>query len=206
MIYLKKNKSQFDNDVKTENDASRRLILKIVNSLNAKMEIGSPMASMYLLGNPDHYTSHKYVCFWWKSYVTYLQRSDKTSENDMVDIQGADLPSVENEDQVQIGQEEGVYIATTNIDDYKYRPDIYLNVSLYEWIQISHKRRANKKELENLWAPLPAKVTNTGYHQFTEGHPMRVSHVVKCNFDRLKFVVPNVVGGARPASTRFRQS
>ncbi|KAJ7662402.1 hypothetical protein B0H17DRAFT_953088, partial [Mycena rosella] len=28
----------------------------------AKMEIGSPMAAMYLLGQPDHYASHPYVC------------------------------------------------------------------------------------------------------------------------------------------------
>jgi hypothetical protein len=162
------------------------------------MEIGSPMASMYLLGNPDHYTGHQFVCFWWKSYVTYLQREDKTTENSMVDIQAADLPTEENEDRVQVGQEEGVYIATTNVDDYKYRPHVYLSVSLYEWIQTSHKRRANKKELENLQVPSPANVTKTGYHHFMEGHPMCVTHVVKCNFDRLKFVVPNIVGGALP--------
>jgi hypothetical protein len=58
---FERNKLQLGNDVKTESDASRRLILKIVNSLNAKMEIGSPMASMYLLGNPDHYTSHQFI-------------------------------------------------------------------------------------------------------------------------------------------------
>jgi hypothetical protein len=34
--------------------ARSKLMTKIVNSLSAKLEIGSPMASMYLLGNPDH--------------------------------------------------------------------------------------------------------------------------------------------------------
>jgi hypothetical protein len=33
------------------------------------MEIGSPMASMYLLQNPDHYTSHIFIPFWWKLFV-----------------------------------------------------------------------------------------------------------------------------------------
>ena len=28
-----------------------------------RLEIGSPMASMYLLGNPDHYISHEFVNF-----------------------------------------------------------------------------------------------------------------------------------------------
>ena len=32
----------------------RSLVTKMDNVLNAKLEIGSPMASMYLLGNPDH--------------------------------------------------------------------------------------------------------------------------------------------------------
>src|ERR1700674_5270660 len=35
------------------------LITQIVNSLTAKMEIGGPMACLYLLGNPDHYTDHR---------------------------------------------------------------------------------------------------------------------------------------------------
>ena len=34
---------------------ARTLLIQIVNSLTAKMEIGAPMASLYLLGNPDHY-------------------------------------------------------------------------------------------------------------------------------------------------------
>ena len=38
------------------------------------MEIGSPMASLYLLGNPDHYTSHSFVPFWWRSYVSEVHR------------------------------------------------------------------------------------------------------------------------------------
>ncbi|RXW15199.1 hypothetical protein EST38_g10656 [Candolleomyces aberdarensis] len=33
-------------------------------------QIGGPMAAMYLLGNPDHYTSHYFVPFYWKPYVT----------------------------------------------------------------------------------------------------------------------------------------
>ena len=42
---------------------------KIVNSLSAKMEMGSPMACMYFLGNPDHYTNYSFVPFYWKSFV-----------------------------------------------------------------------------------------------------------------------------------------
>ena len=53
-------------------DKARSLITKIVNALTAKLEIGGPMASLYLLGNPDHYTNQKFVVFYWKSYVTEI--------------------------------------------------------------------------------------------------------------------------------------
>ena len=33
------------------------------------MEIGGPMASMYLLKNPDHYTNHKFRTFYWPNFV-----------------------------------------------------------------------------------------------------------------------------------------
>ena len=51
-------------EINVKGDNTQRLLLKIVNSLSSKMEIGSPMASMYLLGNPDHYTSNTFVPFW----------------------------------------------------------------------------------------------------------------------------------------------
>ncbi|KDR65184.1 hypothetical protein GALMADRAFT_43591, partial [Galerina marginata CBS 339.88] len=50
-------------------ETARALMTKMVNSLTSKMEIGSPMASLYLLGNPDHYTQHKFIKFYWRLYV-----------------------------------------------------------------------------------------------------------------------------------------
>jgi len=50
-------------------EKARCIITKIVNSLTSKMEIGALMASLYLLGNPDHYTNNKFVLFYWKSYM-----------------------------------------------------------------------------------------------------------------------------------------
>jgi hypothetical protein len=53
----------------SQHEKTRSLLTKIVNSLTTKMQIGSPMASAYLLGQPDHYTSHKFKPFFWKNYV-----------------------------------------------------------------------------------------------------------------------------------------
>ncbi|KAF9549158.1 hypothetical protein CPC08DRAFT_589173, partial [Agrocybe pediades] len=55
-------------------ERARSLLTKIVNSLTVKMEIGAPMASMYLLGNPDHYTAHVFMPFYWRSYVDHIIR------------------------------------------------------------------------------------------------------------------------------------
>lgn len=56
-----------------DKDRARRMIMKVVNSLSSKMEIGGPMAALYLLGNPDHYASHQFVKFYWKNYVNFVE-------------------------------------------------------------------------------------------------------------------------------------
>ncbi|THU95125.1 hypothetical protein K435DRAFT_610416, partial [Dendrothele bispora CBS 962.96] len=53
----------------------RRLVTQMVNLLSVRMELGAPMICMYLLDQPDHYTSHKFVPFHWKSYVTEAQNA-----------------------------------------------------------------------------------------------------------------------------------
>ena len=82
--------ANLDADDNSQTDDARKLILKIVNALSSKMEIGSPMASMYLLQNPDHYTSHKFIPFWWKSFVNDTASSKSfymnNAEQDSVDV------------------------------------------------------------------------------------------------------------------------
>ncbi|THU95847.1 hypothetical protein K435DRAFT_563755, partial [Dendrothele bispora CBS 962.96] len=55
-----------------------RLVTQMVNLLSVRMELGAPMICMYLLDNPDHYTSHKFTPFHWKSYVTEAQKPWET--------------------------------------------------------------------------------------------------------------------------------
>ena len=162
----------FENTEKETNikeDNTRRILLKIVNSLSSKMEIGSPMASMYLLGNPDHYTNHKFVPFWWKNYVNDIQLywnpitdiKMKTNQNEdptcinegKNDVPHINLNTVNDdtlEDSIVLSRHEGRYVGINNIDDYKYRPQIYGNMSLFEWIQTAVRRKRTKKEMEKI--------------------------------------------------------
>ena len=54
---------------------ARKLMTKMVNTMSAKLELGSPMICLYLLGNPDHYTSHQFVPFYWLSFVQEVRKA-----------------------------------------------------------------------------------------------------------------------------------
>jgi hypothetical protein len=117
--------------------AARSLMTKMVNALTAKIEIGSPMASLYLLGNPDHYTQHKFITFYWKNFV-YEAR--KTGED----------PNIEDKpEKVILIKNLGRYVGLSNVYDYIFRPIIYKNLSLYDWICRCEKKKCShpkKKE------------------------------------------------------------
>jgi len=95
------------------------------------------MASLYLLGNPDHYTNQKFVVFYWKSYVAEVLKwwkQDSDVQPDKVILQKT---------------EDGEYIGLSTVDDYKYRPYELNDKSLYEWVQISHRLKHTKVEQKN---------------------------------------------------------
>ncbi|KAJ7267068.1 hypothetical protein C8J57DRAFT_1023516, partial [Mycena rebaudengoi] len=60
---------------------ARVLVMQMVNSLSSKLQIGSPMASLYLLGNKDHYTNLDFKVIYWRSYVAEVLKSWKTESD-----------------------------------------------------------------------------------------------------------------------------
>lgn len=116
---FQKNAEMLGRDTKRKEKA-RRLILQIVNSLTSRLEIGSPLASLYMLGNPDHYTSHKYVVFWWKSYVSAVRRAWPVEiDKEMANIIGDDKDDIDA-DTVILDKQLDEYVGTSNVDDYIY--------------------------------------------------------------------------------------
>jgi hypothetical protein len=114
-------------------DNARMLITQIVNSLTAKMEIGGPVASLYLLGNPDHYTDHDLVIFYCKSYVTEVLKAWKKEEDQ------------DHAEKIMLNRNtDGEYVGVSAVDDYKYRPYQLKNKSLYEWIQGADRTKHSK--------------------------------------------------------------
>jgi len=117
-------------------EKARRLVTQIINALTAKMEIGAPMACLYLLGNPDHYTSHKFVPVYWKSYVREATNAWKLPED--MDIDGV-------VEKLVLTKSKGEYVGYTAVHDYIYRPEVHSDKTLYEWVQMSKRVRKSSK-------------------------------------------------------------
>ena len=89
---------------------------------STKWEIGGPMASLYLLENPDHYTNQNFVIFYWKRYITEVLKrwkEDKDVQSDQVILQKT---------------QDGEYIGLSTVNNYKYGLNEPNDNSLYEWI------------------------------------------------------------------------
>jgi hypothetical protein len=212
-----KNSELLEEEEKNHSSA-RRMVLKIVNSLSAKMEIGAPMAALYLLDNPDHYTSHEFVPFYWKNFITYIEKEWEIfagqvdpetlvvgieDAEDSVDVgvervkrdtpvhdtDGAGLNDVRAEDRVQIRRANGSFVGKSSTDDYRNRPVQLEKVCLYEWIQCALRHN----ESSNRQPP-----KNLHYFRYLADHPLLSSHIVACDPDRRGYVVPNFIGPALP--------
>jgi hypothetical protein len=118
-----KNSEMIGGDLKRK-EKVRKIFTQVVNSLTAKMEIGGPMASLYVLGNPDHYTGHKFVTFYWRSYVKEVLSAWSKEQGPKSDVK--DEP-----DKVVINKSEGKFVGLSKVNDYVFRPKMYEEVSLY---------------------------------------------------------------------------
>ena len=103
-------------------EKARSLMTKIVNNLSAKMEIGVPLACLYLLGYPDHYVSHRFTPFYWQSFVHEVRAHWNAEVSSKI------IPKV------TIVKSRGRVIGLSPVYDYIYRPQELQNVSLYDWI------------------------------------------------------------------------
>ena len=186
-----------------QKEKARRLLTQIVNNLTSKMEIGGPMASMYLLKNPDHYTNCKFHTFYWPNFVRAARYAWNTDSEEYTD------------DQLILLKIKGKIIGRTVVQDYVFRPIEYSQVSLYDWICLSDIEKCSKGTKKNSpshdfnAAELDAENSadsddehnNVTFYHFLEDHPLHHSHQVTL-LDDMHEWVPNFIGGAIPRSDR----
>ena len=116
----------------THKDKAQKLMTKIINSLSAKMEMGSPMACMYLLGNPDHYTNYSFVPFCWKAFVQEARKHWEPQQTPLTSTSGADNnsssecmkaikdPEGKQHEKVAIFKHNGRVIGLSPVHDYVF--------------------------------------------------------------------------------------
>ena len=107
-------------DSRTEK--ARRLMTKIVNSLSAKLEIGTPMACMYLLGNPDHYTNMRFALFFWQGYLQEVRKAWPSENND----------TEERPEKLKLLKKNGCIVGLSPVHDYIYWPTELSTLNLYD--------------------------------------------------------------------------
>ena len=132
-------------------EKARKLVTQMMNSFTAKSEIGAPMAALYLLGHPDHYTSHKFVPFYWKSFVHHIFFEPEHNEHAEDSFKASEKVVIQNK--------AGKYVAYSAVFDYIYRPLSYSHLSLYSWIQTVQKCKIPKEKLKK--TPLTTKSEST---------------------------------------------
>ena len=101
------------------------------------MEIGGPMASMYLLKNPDHYTNHKFRTFYWPNFVRAARYAWNPDSEECA------------EDLFVLLKIKGKIVSCTLIQDYVFQPVGYSQVSLRDWICLSHIKKCPKEIEQN---------------------------------------------------------
>jgi len=110
---------------------------KIVNNLSAKMEIGSPMACMYLLRNPDHYTNMKFVPFFWQGYLCEARRVwHPVDTNDHVE-------------KITLMKNQSRIIGLSPVNDYIYCSVELEDMCLYDWVCRCKQEKLSKFHADN---------------------------------------------------------
>ena len=190
-------------------EKARMIMTKIVNVISAKMEMGAPMISMYLLGNPDHYTDHTFIPFFWQSYVTEAEREFRDDLDPM---------------KVTLVKQKGRIIGISSVFDYIYRPLELEHISLYEWVRRCSRvkllkaktLKKSKKEDNNpdmsfnsadaSFVSMPDSLSDTpdsgmkcstNVYRFLSDHPLHDTHGLQLHKADPK-KIPNFIGATLP--------
>ena len=166
-------------------EKARMIMTKIVNMISAKMEMGAPMISMYLLGNPDHYTDHKFIPFFWQSFVTEAERAFRD-----------DLAPMK----VTLVRQKGSIVGVSPVFDYIYRPLELEHMSLYEWVHRCSRvklakveqTKGSKKDVNS-----PDARHSRSIHGFLPDHPLYATHSMQLHKADPK-KIPNFIGATLP--------
>lgn len=185
-------------------EKARSLMTKMVNTLSARSEMGSPMISMYLLQNPDHYTNYKFENLHWTSFVREVRKSwDQEKSEDLASGPPEKIPII---------KVRGRVVGLSSVYDYAFRGSELEGMSLFEWASrckrvklptsrqgggaLRVSRNKNKKtdpdDTDTEYVP-----TGSVTVPFCESHPLAETHATTC-YPPFPMRIPNFIGGTLP--------
>ncbi|KAF8416921.1 hypothetical protein L210DRAFT_812147, partial [Boletus edulis BED1] len=168
---------------------TRKIMTQIVNALTSKLEVGAPMASLYLLQHPDHYTSHRFVSFYWTSYINEVKKA--WNNDDMMES---------NEDSLILSRMKNKIVGVSVVFDYTFRPHEHDHICLYDWIRQFECVSMSKKTRNTLSKDkLPKR--NKSLLMFLEDHPKFLTHGVH-QLPLTYTYIPNFIGPPLPRADK----
>ncbi|CAF3769591.1 unnamed protein product [Rotaria sordida] len=206
-------------------DKSRRLILRCFNTLASQQEISSVQVASYLMGWPDHYTSHTFVNIHLIGIERYLEQSltklkeksnSTTNESFMIDDLRLNLFESFHENYEQDDEQNESFELEAGIDeehlvlcnkriDYELRSLELSHVCLYDFYSEYRKTKittADKVLFEVNSIPTSEARRGRPLNDrwlFQPNHPQYFSHlIIRRSFN----VVPVLIGPAIPRRDR----
>jgi hypothetical protein len=136
---------------------SSNVLLNEIGSLG-KRSLKHEEKDLYLLENPDHYTNLNFKVFWWKGYVSEVAKfwhikpfdePDKITKSTQLGESKSSEDESGEDDRLVLLRAEGQYVGATNVDDYIHRPSSFETTSLYEFFQMTSRKKRTEKQKQD---------------------------------------------------------
>ena len=170
-------------DSMSAEEKSRRLVLRCYNTLASQQELSGMQVASYLMGWPDHYTTHEFANIHLISVEHYLQAAllDERSKGQQqptgninhslhyaeMTLQFLEPPAAsDDEDEIRIDAEEQFllqpsesasrYVFVNSRIDYQYRSSALESISLYDYARFYRKKPINANDRKQFQAQTAA--------------------------------------------------
>ncbi|KAJ8473165.1 hypothetical protein ONZ45_g16394 [Pleurotus djamor] len=183
---------------------SKRMLQKCAHAMISRQEIAAPFVAAYLLGNGDHYTSHRFKSLYWRAFERFIMDEEQDAQCDLESTRNELHPDMPNDpiesvdstrDEIKFGtDEDGAFSPkSTQVNDYLYRSKAFESFSVWDMIaqldRITQSTRAYERPISQT------------HYTFLHGHPDKGTHLL-CVRPR-KFVhVPVPIGPGIPRRDR----
>lgn len=151
-------------------ECARRLLVRIVNGLTAKTEIGGPMACALLLGQPDHYTDRQFKVFFWTSYTrlvaTAWQEESGISDNDESTVE-----------RVMINPSVSGLIAHRKANDYIFRPREMSSWCVTDFLAFTNVTKLRRQD--TVTTSTASAIGARTIYRFLPDHPKYLTHGIQ---------------------------